>query len=197
MAKKKFSSLAYSAKLNVFDILKPIKWLLLFLAIVILVGFIVGMINAFSFITTDLTEGEGFLSFLNGNMGSFSSFLSRLLSCFVVLFLLFIFSKSKWLFPLAVVLLFYRAYLLGLNIGLLLKFYGISGVISAVIIIFPIQLFLSIFFAVFYLTLLKRDCCLAIGKWKFVIFSLGLVVIVNVLLFALLALFSPTVILVI
>ncbi len=196
MAKKKFSSLAYCTKTNIFDILKPIKWWLIFSTIIILVGFIVGNVNAFSSITTDLTDGDGFLSFLNGDMGSFSSFLSRVLSCLVVLFLLFVFSKSKWLVPFAMILLFYRAYLLGLNIGLLLKFYGVSGVISAIIIIFPIQILLTIFFSVFYFALLKNDC-LFFGKWKFIIFSLGLVLILNLILFILLALFSPTVILVI
>lgn len=196
MAKKKFSSLAYCTKTNIFDILKPIKWWLVFSAVIILVGFVIGMINAFSSITTDLSEGKGFLSFLNGDMGSFSSFLSRVLSCLVVLLLLFVFSKSKWFLPFAMILLFYRSYLLGLNIGLLLKFYGVSGIISAVIIIFPLQLFLTFFFSVFYFALLKNEC-LFFGRWKFIIFSLGFVLILNLILFVLLALFSPTVILVI
>ena len=197
MAKKKFSGLAYNAKSNILDILKPIKWLLVFSAIVILVGFVVGMIGAFSSINTDLTEGEGLISFLTGDMASISSFVGRLCSCLVILLILFLFSKSKWLSPLAIILLFYRSYLLGVNIGLLLKFYGMSGIISAVLIIFPLQLLLNLVFAVFYFVLLKKDSCFFLSTGKFILICLGTVLAINILLFLLLCLFSPVVILVV
>ena len=197
MAKKKFSGLAYNAKSNILDILKPIKWLLVFSAIVILVGFVVGMIGAFSSINTDLTEGKGLISFLTGDMASISSFVGRLCSCLVILLILFLFSKSKWLSPLAIILLFYRSYLLGVNIGLLLKFYGMSGIISAVLIIFPLQLLLNLVFAVFYFVLLKKDSCFFLSTGKFILICLGVVLAINILLFLLLCLFSPVVILVV
>ena len=197
MAKKKFSGLAYNAKSNILDILKPIKWLLVFSVIVILVGFVVGMIGAFSSINTDLTEGEGLISFLTGDMASISSFVGRLCSCLVILLILFLFSKSKWLSPLAIILLFYRSYLLGVNIGLLLKFYGMSGIISAVLIIFPLQLLLNLVFAVFYFVLLKKDSCFFLSTGKFILICLGTVLAINILLFLLLCLFSPVVILVV
>lgn len=195
MTSRKFSSLAYNAKTSFIDILKSIKWQLIISIIVILVGFIIGIVTAFSSISTDITEGEGLLSFLTGDMASFSSFFYRLLSCLVVLFLLFLFSKSKWLSPFALVLIFYRAYLFGVNIGLLLRFYGISGVIVAIVIIFPLQLLLSLFFAIFYFSLLKKDC-LPLSPFRFFLISIGIVLLINLILFLLLCLFSPNVILV-
>lgn len=194
---KKFSSLCYSTKTTIIDILKSIKWQIIFSAIIILIGFIIGIYFAFSQAAIDFTDGDKLMCFLTGNMTSLSSFIYRLLSSLVVLLLLLLFSKSKWLMPFALLLIFYRAYLLGINIGIMLKFYGVSGIVVAILILFPAQLIQLLFFSVFYFTLLSSKCCFMIKSVKkFVLISIGIVLLLNITISLLLLLFSPNVILV-
>ena len=194
---RKFSSLAFNAKTTFLDILKSIKWQLVVSALVILIGFIIGVYSAFSFLPAEFTDENQLLSFLSGNMSSFSSLIYRIFSSLIILLLLFLFSKSKWLSPFAILIIFYRAYLLGVNIGMMLRFYGISGIIVAVIILFPIHLFELILFSVFYFSLLSQNnCFIVMSTKKFLLISLAILLILNLITSILLLIFSPNIILI-
>ncbi len=194
---KKFSSLCYSTKTTFIDIIKSIKWQIILSAVIILIGFIIGMYFAFAHVSLDFTDGDKLMCFLTGNMSNFSSLIYRVLSSLVVITLLLLFSKSKWLTPLALILIFYRAYLLGINIGIMLKFYGVSGIVVAILILFPMQLIQLLFFSMFYFALLSSQCSFMIKSVKkFVLISMGVVLILNIVISLLLLLFSPQVILV-
>ena len=194
---RKFSSLSFNAKNTFIDILKSIKWQLIISALIILIGFIIGIYSAFSFLPAEICDENQLLSFLCGSMSSFSSLVYRIISSIIVMLLLFLFSKSKWLSPLAVILLFYRAYLLGINIGMMLRFYSVSGIIVAVIILFPMHLVELFFFAIFYFALLSKNSCFVLtSSKKFILISLAIVLIINIATSILLIIFSPNVILI-
>jgi len=197
MSSKKFSSLCYNAKTTLIDIVKSIKWQVIFCAVIILIGFIIGMYYGFAYIGADFTDENLLVKFLSGEMSTFSTLVCRILSSVIVMFLLLLFSKSKWLSPLAILLIFYRAYLLGINIAIMLKFYGVSGIIVAILILFPLQLFQLIFFSIFYFSLLCGECGLLIKSIKkYVLLSMLAIIIINFVIAILLCLFSPNIILI-
>ena len=197
MAKSKFSGLTYKAKTTIFDIIKSIKWEFIITCVLILIGFFVGIYFSFSSLSSDYVGENIALTFLTGNMSSFSAVLYRILSALVVMLLLFLFSKSKWLMPFALILIFYRAYLLGINIGIMLRFYGISGIIVGVIFVFPIQLVTLLLMNFFFWSLFNADkICLFKSTTKFILCTILVLVLLNIALALLLILFSPNVILV-
>ena len=197
MKSNKLSGLGFKARLTVFDYLKPIKWQLVISAFVILVGFVLGIYFAFAKATADYANEDLLACFITGKMSNLSSMLYRVLSSLFMLLLLWLFSKTKFLMPLALILIFYRAYLLGINIGIMLRFYGLTGIIIAILIILPVQLLLLCYFTVFYWNML-RSCNSAIlfPTKKFLTISIIMVLAVNIALALLLMLLSPNVILV-
>ncbi len=98
--------------------------------------------------------------FYNGFVASSGAFVSRSLSLLINVLLLVVLSLSKFLFPLAEVLFVYRGYLFGLNFTLILIFYGIGGIITAVVVVLPLQLLSLFVLVVFFVVLSKcnRDC---------------------------------------
>ena len=69
MSKKKFSSFGYYAKINIVEILKPIKWWLILSSIIILIGFVIGFINTFTMIMlVNLAEANVTMYELNGEL---------------------------------------------------------------------------------------------------------------------------------
>lgn len=197
MEKSRLSSLGYRTKLTILDILRPIKWQLIITGFVVLVGFIVGFYYSFTLASADCVNEDMLLCFLTGQMSNFTTMFYRILSSLFVLLLLWLFSKSKWLSPLALVIIFYRAYLLGINLGIMLRFYGVSGVIVAILLIFPIQVALLAFFGIFYWTMLRScNSMVLFPAKKFILISLLIIVAINFAFAILLMLFSPNVILV-
>ena len=98
--------------------------------------------------------------FYNGFVASSGAFVSRSLSLLVNVLLLIVLSLSKFLFPLAEVLFVYRGYLFGLNFTLVLIFYGIGGIITAVVVVLPLQLLSLLVLIAFFVVVSKchYDC---------------------------------------
>lgn len=195
MSKGKFASLSYSIKLSLKDVLKCCKWRMILTSIFALIGCGVGIYFAFSSLPETYLDESRLLGFFTGNMTDLSSFLYRLLSSLFVVFLLWLFSKNKWLTPFAMILLFYRAYLLGINLGILLRFYSLSGIFVAIIIVLPLQLLLLEFFIFFFYALKCYEnvmFCQNINN--FILISLLIVLFINLVLVLLLLIFSPNVI---
>lgn len=90
-----------------------------------------------------------------------SSFFTRLLSSLLIMLLLFAFSLNRFLFPLGLILLAYRSYLLGLNICFMILIYGFSGAILSIFIILPCHLICLAALSIFYVVSIRtrQDYC--------------------------------------
>lgn len=120
--------------------------LLLFALITFLTGIIVAIKTHKSWGTSD---GMGIINTKTGALTS--SFFTRLLSMMFVYLILLGCSFHHMLFPIAVIFLSYRGYLLGLNITLMIIFYGFSGAIISILVALPCQLFAILSLMIFYI----------------------------------------------
>lgn len=134
-----------------------------------------------------------------------SSFFTRVLSSLLIMLLLFVFSLNKFLFPLGLIILAYRSYLLGLNICFMILLFGFSGAILSVFIILPCHLVCLALLSLFYILALRtrQDYC-NFGGYRFakqrLCIGLGFFIaifVVSVVESILLAILSVNVILVI
>ena len=187
------SVLAYKTKQSFLDLFKPIKWGFVVFASFILVGFILGMIYGFSNLSHLATNDTVIERLMTGSLESFSSLLYRFLSFLLILIILCLLSKCKWLMPIALVLVLYRAYLLGINIAILLSCYGLSGIIVAII-YFPIDLCLILCLVFCYLSLMRGCENYFKNQKQFLLICILIILLGNFLLFLLLTLFSPNII---
>ncbi len=144
--------LAESIKLN------KIKTLILLLCCTLL--FITGIIVA---VQTGTNNPDNIFGYALSE-GSFkiitSSFFSRLLSLLLIMVLLLIFSLNKLLFPLGVIILCYRSYLLSLNICFMIIIYKFSGALLSIFIVLPCHLLCILVLALFFIVSIKnrQDC---------------------------------------
>lgn len=90
-----------------------------------------------------------------------SSFFTRLLSSLLIMLLLLLFSLNQYLFPLGLIILCYRSYLLSLNICFMIIIYGFSGALLSIFIILPCHLLCLLSFCLFYIVAIRtrRDWC--------------------------------------
>ena len=77
-------------------------------------------------------------------------------------------SLNKFLFPLGLILLAYRSYLLGLNICFMIIIYGFSGAILSIFIILPCHLVCLAALSLFYILVIRtrQDYC-NFGGYRF------------------------------
>lgn len=170
---------------------------------VMLVALLTGIIFAIKCFsgTGDVFNKYGVVDLSNGLS---SSFFSRLFSMILVMLLLFGFSFTKFCMPLALILIGYRTYLLGLNLTIMFICFGVPGMIVSIIIALPCQILALASLCIFYMLQCKcsRDfnCC---GrehmrrKLQLMLFCLVLLLIICILETLLLLLLSAKVILVI
>lgn len=180
------------------DRLKTNKMFVIIISVVLFITFLTGIIVAIKTkIGYENLEKLGVVCFKN------SGFLSRLFSMLIVALICFGCSFSKWLSPLAMLFLSYRAYLLGINICLIISTNGIAGIVTALIIVLPCQLLTLCALALLFLlhrNLCKQEC--GFVSWrgeriKIIVFILILLFSICLIESILFAIFSPTIILVI
>ena len=147
---KNFTFLSY--KNFILDSIKSCKVKTLVLFIVMLITFLTGIIVA---IKTKSDWGTaGGLGIIDAKTGSLTStFFTRLMSMFFIFLVLFGSSYFPFLFPVAVIMIAYRSYLLGLNACLIIILHGFSGALISILIAFPCQLVAIAILALFYLLL--------------------------------------------
>ena len=139
----------------------------------------------------------------NGVMSS--TFFTRLLSMIVVFLILLASSYNNYTFVIGIIFLGYRAYLLGLNICLMVTIYGFSGIVVSVIVAFPCQLLTLLVLSAFFIMMSKTfcdyrsfgGCSTPKQKSKIILTTLCVLLLLCLLETLLLALFSAKVILVI
>lgn len=90
-----------------------------------------------------------------------SSFFTRLLSSLLIMLLLLLFSLNQFLFPLGLIILCYRSYLLSLNICFMIIIYSFSGALLSIFIILPCHLLCLLSLCLFYIVAIRtrRDWC--------------------------------------
>lgn len=95
--------------------------------------------------------------FFSGFTASSSAFAVRCFSLLINAVILILLTLSPYLFFLAEVLFVYRAYLFGLNLTLIFVFYGVSGIVTGIIIVLPCQLLILLAMILFYIILQKSN----------------------------------------
>lgn len=150
----------------ILDSIKSCKLKTLILFIVLFVTFLTGIIVA---IKTKSDWGTaGGLGIIDAKTGGLTStFFTRLMSMLFVLLILFGSSYFSFLFPIAIIVLAYRSYLLGLNACLIIILHGFSGALISILIAFPCQFIVLIALALFYLLLCqtrKDYVCFGISR---------------------------------
>lgn len=137
-----------------FESIKECKIRAIVLLIVMLVSLITGIIIAIKTHSNwGTANGLGIIDVKTG--GLTSTFFTRFLSVLFIYLILFGASYISYLFPLAVIILGYRSYLLGLNTCLIIILHGFSGAILSMLIALPCQLLVLFTLAVFYILLCK------------------------------------------
>lgn len=142
---------------------------------------------------------------ITSNSVSVSTFFTRLLSMCLVFLVLFGSAYNRYTFIIGIVFLAYRAYLLGLNVCLMIVFYGFSGVVVSVIVAFPCQLITLAILGIFFILMSKTfvdyrafgGCRTPRQKTKLVVITLILLLSICIIESILLTLFSAKIILVI
>ena len=141
--------------------------------------------------------------YLSGFSVSSSAFFSRTLSLAINVLILFGVSFVPLLFPIAEILIVYRAYLFGLNFSLIFILYGLGGSLTAIVVILPCQLLTLFALILFYLIASKingnikhygkAEC----NRFLYLLLGFLLLVLINLAETLLLFLLNGTVIMVI
>ena len=200
-ARSFFSGLCFSFETG----LKKNKWKIILTIVLMIAGIVGGIVvatktNAYnSFKAIQEIDVNGFEK---GVVASSSAFLSRTFSLLFNVLLLVICSFTIFTMPLAEILLIYRSYLFGLNFALVFVFYGFGSLLTAIVVILPCQLLTLVVLAVFYILLANENSlCKKYGsgdfnRVTFVLVSLLILFLINVLETILLVLLNGKVILV-
>lgn len=187
-----------------FDILKESKIKAVIVSVVVLIALLTGIIVAARTHTAFASiDNYGIIDVKTGTLTT--TFFTRFFSMLFIGLILLGCSFSVYLFPIGVVFIAYRAYLLGLNICLMIVHYGFSGVIVTIIVAFPCQLIALALMCLFFILMSKTikdfkcfgGCRVPKQRMKIIICGLLCLLIICIFESLLLLLFSAKVILVI
>ena len=194
----KKQGLVNEAKYYVLDALSGAKFKILITLVVMLVCLVIGIILGVKYNannTINVLKDFGVVSFI-GN-GVTSSFFSRLLSILFILLILFACSFSKFLLPLAVVILGLRAYLLGFNLCLLFLGFGVPGMFLAIFIFLPFHLIVLALLCLYFFLLPKARCGKKGSVIKLTLIFFAIIFVLCIIETILLSIFNASVIIVI
>lgn len=162
----KLSNIRYTLLAN-FKRNRFLYWLLFFLSSL---GLITGIFVAIKCgVTLSTLANFNICLCSTAELISFSYFFTRLLSYTCFLLILALCSLTVYLVPVGFILITYRAYLVGFNCFLLIMLFGVSGAITSILIIFPIQLIITFVFVIYFIIMINR----AEQKRKFGCFNIS------------------------
>ena len=143
----KLSNIKYALVAN-FKRNRFIYFLSLFLSIL---GLITGIFVAIKCgVTLSTLTNYHICLYSSSELVTFSYFFIRLLSYTCFLLILAVCSLTVYLVPVGLILITYRAYLVGFNCFLLIMLFGVSGAITSILIIFPIQIIITVLFIIYF-----------------------------------------------
>lgn len=161
-AAAKWANLKYSTV----GFFKANQFKIIIVSAIVLLAFVTGIFSAVKFVDGESTiaySDFGIKEFASGNSGTTAMFFERFASYGAVIIVLSLCSLTAFLFPIGVVFLVYRGFLLGLNITFVVVLYGMSGIVTGILIIFPLQLAMLCLLLWFFI--LARDKCVVKGKY--------------------------------
>lgn len=159
---KKLSNLKYS----LFGFFLSNKIKIIILIAFVALGLFTGIFTAIKFSSgqgTIVYSDFGLKQFANGDIGTSSMFFQRFASYSVVLIVVCVCSLTSVLFPVGIILIAYRSFLLGLNVTFIIILYGVSGIITGILIIFPLQLLMLLLIILFFI--LAKNKCVVKSKY--------------------------------
>ena len=187
------------------DCFRQNKFKFIITAFVLLISLLIGIIIAIKHygVSSICLSRYGLVDFKGGVLSS--TFFARLFSIMLIMLLLLGCCFTPFTFPIAILILAYRTYLLGLNLTLLFILYGIPGMLLSLIIAFPCQLAILFILVLYYILLYNNniDCKRygnnggGISKLKLTLIILLILLMCNLTETILLAVFNVNVILVI
>ena len=125
------------------NISKNARWYFI-LAVLILFGIITGLILTFKGITDaniyEKNSSPSLFDIVTGNTKSISLFFSYILNIILSIIILLFFTLSIYSMPLSIIYLVYQGYILGVNFASLIILSGVSGAMSMVFFLLPINL---------------------------------------------------------
>ena len=139
------------------DCFKQNKLKLIISGCVLIVSLLTGIIIAIKYYNASYCLSDYGLVNFNGGLIS-SSFFTRFFSMLLIMLLLFLCSFTSWTFPLAILILAYRTYLLGLNLTLMFILFGIPGMVVSLIIALPCQLLILGILLIYFILLYNNNC---------------------------------------
>lgn len=145
-------------KFKLIEIFKENKKTTFFLIIFITLGILTGIFTAIRY-----ARGANLVCFndfslsqyLSGDLGTLDLFFSRLFSTSICCVVILICSTTIYLCPIGLILLTYRAYLVSLNISLIVIANGLGGIATGILIVLPCQ-FLGLVVLAFFLSFAIR-----------------------------------------
>ncbi|MBR1925875.1 MAG: hypothetical protein IJ837_03360 [Clostridia bacterium] len=130
-------------KYSITDHFKKYKWiyLILFICLILglILGFVVGFKRADNFSLSDLPDSS-LVDFINKKISAASLFFSRICSFFGLIFLFWCINCKKFLSFITFIIVFYRAFLIGINCAILMFIYKFGGAINVFLVILPTHL---------------------------------------------------------
>ena len=130
-------------KYSISDHFKKYKWsyLLLFICLILglILGFVVGFKKADNFSLSDLPDGT-LVDFINKKISPASLFFSRICSFLGLIFLFWCINCKRFLSFITFIIIFYRAFLIGINCSILMFIYKFGGAINVFLVVFAISL---------------------------------------------------------
>lgn len=149
-------------KYNISSFLYENKFFIIFLILVLVIGLLTGIFTGIKYCNGADVYFNDFsvCNFIEGKLGSLSLFFSRMLSYEIVLLILFLSSFNVYLIPINLLIIAYRSYLLGLNLTVIILCYGLGGIFTAILIIFPCQLAILFFMILYSSSSAQRCICI-------------------------------------
>lgn len=205
-----FEGAYQSARGGIKEFFQKHRVLFLFLLFVCLVAVLTGVFTAIK--NADNYSAVWFdnyniKNFYDSDMGTWDLFFNRFGSYLVCLVIVLLSSLNVFLTPFGVVVLAIRSYLVGLNCCFMFILFGLSGMLTTIIIILPIQIINLLLLVAFCACMFVRarnkqkygSYCVGNEKKSFVLFLIFLLLftVVNVVETLLLFVFSSKIILVI
>ena len=188
--KKRQSNISLMALKELFRVS---KWKVILYSTFCLIALLMGIIIAIKTSSENLQLGKyNLLDFGYGLWGRIFSTVFVALICFGASFF-------AWLCPLAIIILCYRAYLLGISICWIILCNNLMGVMFSFFVILPCQIAILGVLTCLYLILCrqrKEFCYYARGRWGLLAFGIMILVVICVVESLLFTLFSPDIILV-
>lgn len=94
--------------------------------------------------------------FLSGDLGTWELFFSRMVSYGTSILVIFVMSFSIFFSPISICVIIFRGYLLGINCTFLVALFGLGGIISSLLIVFPCQLAILFLLSIYTVLTISR-----------------------------------------